>query len=87
MADEAIAQLRKRILTFYFAAGINIVMALWVVSVAAGRVSGLALGGIVFVFVGFAWLNFYMAKVLRRRLEAQMRQRSVIEGQSARVND
>ena len=64
---------RKRILMFYFAAGMNLVMALYVVSAGAGHVSGGMLGGIALVFLAFAGLNFYFAKMLRKRWEAQVR--------------
>ena len=79
-------QTRKRILMFYFAAGINIVMAMWVVSAAAGQVSGLMLGMIVVVFLGFAWINFHFAKMLRKRWEAQVRQQLEAAEQGERVN-
>ena len=75
-------QTRKRILMFYFAAGINIVMAMWVASVGSGQVSGGLLGLIVAVFLGFAWVNFYVAKTLRKKWEANMRQRVASAGQA-----
>lgn len=67
-------KIRKRILMFYFAAGINIVMAMYVVSVGSGNVSGGTLGLITLVFLGFGFVNFYFAKMLRKRWEQQVRQ-------------
>ena len=67
-------KVRKRILMFYFAAGINIVMAMYVVSVGSGSVSGGTLGLITVVFLGFAFVNFYFAKNLRKRWEQQVRE-------------
>ena len=67
-------RIRKRILMFYFAAGINIVMAMYVVSVGSASVSGGVLGVITLVFLGFAIVNFYLAKNLRKRWEEQVRQ-------------
>jgi hypothetical protein len=70
-------RLRKRMLMFYFAAGINIVMALWVASAGAGQVPGGTLAAILLAFVGFAGLNFYMARVLKRQWDAHLRQHGV----------
>ena len=68
-------RLRKRMLMFYFAAGINFVMAIWVVSVAGGSsVSGGTVWLVVLIFLAFAALNFYMARVLRRQWDAHLRQ-------------
>ena len=67
-------RLRKRMLMFYFAAGINIVMALWVLSAGAGKVASSTLGVIVLIFIAFAALNFYMARVLKRQWDNHLRQ-------------
>ena len=47
-------QLRKRVLLFYFAAGANLVMALWVVTAAGGQVAGGTLAGIIAIVLGAA---------------------------------
>ena len=60
--------IRKRILLFYFVGGANIVMALMVF--AAGGTSGIVAG---LIFIAFAFLQFYVARNLRRRWEAAMR--------------
>lgn len=65
--------IRKRILMFFFAAGINLCMAVYVFVVGATQGGG-TLTLIAFVFLGFAALNFYVARMLRKRLEAQLRQ-------------
>ena len=74
--DHALdARLRKRMLMFYFAAGINLVMALWVISAGSGTQVGRHAHDIIAViFLGFAALNFYMARVLKRQWDAHLRQ-------------
>lgn len=69
-------RLRKRILMFYFAAGINLVMGLWVLSAGAGKVASGTLWIIVLIFLGFAALNFHMARKLRRQWDNHLRQQS-----------
>jgi hypothetical protein len=65
--------IRKRILLFFFAAGINLCMAMYVFVVGATQGAG-TLTLIAFVFLGFAALNFYVARMLRKRLETQVQQ-------------
>ena len=67
-------RLRRRMLMFYFAAGINLVMALWVLSVGAGKAASGTLWLIVLVFLGFAALNYYMARRLKRQWDDYLRQ-------------
>ena len=67
-------RMRRRMLMFYFAAGINLVMALWVLSVGAGKAASGTLWLIVLVFLGFAALNFYMARRLKRQWDDYLRQ-------------
>ena len=76
MAEQMHPKLKRRILMFYFAAGINLVMAVWVMSVGTGHAPGALLGLISFVFIAFAVVNFYVAKSLRRKWEAQARERA-----------
>ena len=66
-------RLRKRMLMFYFAAGINFVMSMWVLSVAAGQVGGGTVWVIVLVFLAFAALNFYMARLLKKQWDEHLR--------------
>src|SRR4029078_4475841 len=54
-------QLRKRALFFYFAAGVNVLMAFWVWSAAGGKAGSGTLLLITLVFLVFAGLNYYMA--------------------------
>ena len=68
------SRLRKRMLMFYFAAGINLVMALWVLSAGAGKVSAGTLWLIVLIFLAFAALNFYMARTLKRQWDNHLQQ-------------
>lgn len=76
-------RLRKRILMFYFAAGINLVMALWVLSVGAGKVASNTLWLIVLIFLVFAALNFYMARTLKKQWDNHVRQLSAKSGDEA----
>ena len=66
-------QLRKRILMFYFAAGINLVMATWVVSVGSGQVASGTLTTITIVFIVFAGLNYYVARYLQKKWAREVR--------------
>ena len=62
-------QLRKRVLLFYFAAGVNLLMALWVGSVGAGsQAAGGTVTVVTLVFIGFGALNYYMARKLQKYL-------------------
>ena len=78
--QDLYARLRKRMLMFYFAAGINFVMALWVASVGSGQVAGGTLAIILVMFLGFAALNFYMARVLKRQWDEHLRQQGAAAG-------
>ena len=72
-------RLRKRMLMFYFAAGINLVMGLWVISAGAGTVSDGKVTIISLIFLAFAALNFYMARVLKKQWDAHLRQQKPAE--------
>jgi len=76
-------RLRKRMLMFYFAAGINFVMAVWVLSVGAGKVASGTLWLIVLIFLVFAALNFYMARTLKKKWDDHVRQLSAKSGDEA----
>jgi hypothetical protein len=65
------AQLRKRMLIFYFAAGVNLLMALWVWSVGSGQTPHGTLTLITLVFLAFAGLNYYMARRITKFLLRQ----------------
>jgi len=77
---ELYNRLRKRILMFYFAAGINLVMGLWVMSVGATQVAGGTLFVVLAIFLGFAWLNFHMARKLKRQWDEHVRQQAASPG-------
>jgi hypothetical protein len=72
------ASLRKRILMFYFAAGLNLLMGLYVIS-AGGVAERGTLWLIAVVFLAFAGLNYYMARLLTKRWNAQVRRDRAIE--------
>lgn len=76
MDRDLYSRLRKRMLMFYFAAGINLVMSLWVLSAGAGSVASGTLAVVVLIFFAFAALNFYMARVLKKQWDAHLRQQS-----------
>lgn len=73
MDPELHKKLRKRLLMFYFAAAMNLVMAMWVLS-AGGQVASGTRTVIVFVFLAFAALNWYMARKLKKQWDAYLRQ-------------
>ena len=73
---ELYERLRKRMLMFYFAAGLNLVMAMWVMSMGVGQAPGGTLMIIMTIFLAFAALNFYMARLLRKQWNAHLRQKS-----------
>lgn len=77
------ARLRKRMLLFYFAAGLNLVMALWVLSVGSGQVAKGTLSLIMLIFLAFAGLNYYMARLLQKQWIAHLRQQSAGAGEPA----
>ena len=75
MNEPTLASLRKRILMLYFATGLNVVMGFFVIT--AGSGSGAAPGQIwliALVFLAFAGVNYYLARVLRKRFEELTRQ-------------
>lgn len=80
MNQELYARLRKRMLMFYFAAGVNLIMALWVGSVGPGQVASGTLALILLMFLGFAAVNFYMARMVKRQWEQHMREHRVNPG-------
>jgi hypothetical protein len=61
-------QLRKRMMLFYFACGVNLLMAFWVWSVGSGHAAGNTLTGIMLVFLLFAVVNYYMARKIGKYL-------------------
>jgi len=70
------AQLKKRVLLFYFAAGVNLLMAFWVASAGgSSQASGGTITIITLVFIGFGGLNYYMARKLQKYLRRLMQER------------
>jgi hypothetical protein len=61
-------QLRKRMLMFYFAAGVNLLMSFWVATAGGSQAGGGTLIAVMFVFLGFAGLNYYMARRIHKFL-------------------
>ena len=80
MAEQMHPQLRKRILMFYFAAGIQLVMAVIVVSIGAAVLSGVVIAIVVVVCLVFAYVNYKFAKSLTRQYEAAVRERGLAKG-------
>jgi hypothetical protein len=73
MDQDLYKKLRKRLLMFYFAAGMNLIMGLWVLSASGPVASGTRMV-IVLVFLAFAALNFYMARKLKKQWDAHLRE-------------
>jgi hypothetical protein len=74
--QELYQRLRRRMLMFYFAAGINLVMALWVMSVGATQTASGTLIVVMLIFLTFAALNFYMARMLKKQWDNHLRQQA-----------
>lgn len=72
---------------FYFAAGINLVMGIWVLSVGAGHAPGPVLGLIAMMFLVFSGVNFYFAKWLRKKWEAHVRERAAAAAAAAAAGE
>jgi hypothetical protein len=66
--------IRKRILLFYFAGGVNLFMAIYVMSAGAGTVEPTKLTTIAIIFITFALINFYVARKLRTQFNRLTRQ-------------
>jgi hypothetical protein len=66
------ANIRRRIQMFYFIGGANVVMGIFAL-ISAGWPTGAL---VMLVFTAFALLQFYMARNMRLRWEAQMRQQT-----------
>jgi Flp pilus assembly protein TadB len=62
-------QLRKRMLMFFFAAGVNLLMAFWVATVGSSQAGGASLMVVMLVFLGFAAVNYYMARRIQKFLK------------------
>ena len=74
MNPPTVASVRKRIVMFHFAAGLNLMMGFYVLFAGGGVVTGGMRTLITVIFFAFAALNFHVARTLSRRLEEQIRQ-------------
>ena len=71
--------LRRRVLMFYFAAGLNLLMGLYVMSAGSAVAERSTVWLISLVFLAFAGLNYYMARILAKRWDAHVRQQNATE--------
>ena len=76
------AGLRRRVLMFYFAAGLNLVMGLYVISAGSALAERSTVWLIACIFLAFAGLNYYMARTLAKRWQTHVRQQNAA-GQAA----
>lgn len=74
MIQPTLDSLRKRILLLYFVGGVNLFMAIYVMSAGAGNVEPGKLTAIAVIFIAFAILNFYLARRLRTQWNRLTRQ-------------
>ena len=74
MSQQNLDGIRKRILLFYFAGGVNLFMAIYVMSAGAGTVEPTKLTAIAVIFIVFALINFYVARKLRTHFHRLTRQ-------------
>ena len=79
MAEQIPPPIRKRILMFYFAAGMQLVMGGIVAAAGPGLLSGFLVAAIVLGCLGFAYANVRLAKLLRQKWEAQVRERAAAQ--------
>ena len=77
MNQPTLASLRKRLLLLYFAGGVNLFMAIYVMSAGAGVIDATKLTTIAVIFIVFALLNFYLARKLRTQMSRLARQAQV----------
>ena len=75
------AALRKRVMMFYFAAGLNLLMGFYVLSAGGAIAERTTVWLIACVFIAFAGLNYYMARTLVRRWEAHAKEQK--QGEAA----
>jgi hypothetical protein len=68
--------LRRRVLMFYFAAGLNLLMGLYVMSAGSAVAERSTVWLISLVFLVFAGVNYYMARILAKRWDAHVRQQN-----------
>ena len=85
--QELYNRLRKRMLMFYFAAGVNLIMGLWVMSVGATQQASGTIVAVVLIFLGFAWLNYYMARKIKHQWDEHLRQHRERQMNGERVNE
>jgi hypothetical protein len=72
--QPTLASLRKRMLLLYFAGGVNLFMAIYVMSAGGGVIEPGKLTTIAVIFIAFALLNFYLARKLRTQWTRLTRQ-------------
>jgi uncharacterized membrane protein YdjX (TVP38/TMEM64 family) len=65
---------RRRVLLFYLAAALNLLMGLFVLSAGGSAADRGKLWLIAIIFLAFAGLNYYMARVITKRWDAHVRQ-------------
>ena len=70
------AAVRKRVLMFYFAAGLNLLMGFYVMTAGSAVAERGTVWLISLVFLAFAGINYYMARTLAKRWEAHVRQQN-----------
>lgn len=66
---------RKRVFLFYIAAGLNLGMGFFVLTAGGTTATRGTLWMIALVFLGFAALNYYVARSLKKKWEDAARQR------------
>jgi hypothetical protein len=70
------AALRRRVLMFYFAAGLNLLLGFYVISAGGAVAERGTLWLIALMFLAFAGLNYYMARTLARRWQTHVTQQN-----------
>ena len=79
MKELDYAALRRRVLMFYFAAGLNLLLGFYVISAGSAVAERGTLWLIALIFLAFAGLNYYMARTLAKRWQEHVRQRNAAQ--------
>jgi hypothetical protein len=77
------AAVRRRVLMFYFAAGVNLLLGFYVISAGGAVAERGTLWLIALIFLAFAGLNYYMARTLAKRWQMHVGQQNAASDAAA----
>ncbi|MDP2241171.1 MAG: hypothetical protein Q8K18_13550 [Burkholderiales bacterium] len=79
------SKLKKRIYAFYFAGVVNLVLGMYVLVAGGSMMPRGTVLLLVFFFFGFAAVDFYFPKMLKKKWDEQQKQLEVQQRKSAEV--